>query len=307
MERILYFAEADVLTGNDFASEAICVPAKNLVGTDVAAGAVKLFFKGAMGDEDANIEIRIGCTDGNQKEVLREVMSHMNAGNVTDGFVNVLDFEDTTNHTGGTKTKKIGRRFEELGVSDVAITDTALSLLSTGTSAGSTWDSYGIGAVSTAGTPTYHQYRDKGDVITEIYVYLDGLTCKGDAADDVIGLTGGSKPAYIGRYTQGNMGILYKAEVACIEVPGQQTATITTDIDIAFNTSGTLEYDGAAGTSEINTGGFSNAGDLYIGGFVSAPAANDYIYLTEGDTSATTGEYSTGKLLIRLYGRQLTW
>ena len=32
-------------------------------------------------------------------------------------------------------------------------------------------------------------------------------------------------------------------------------------------------------------------------------ADNDYIYLVEGDTAATTGEFNGGKLVIRLYGR----
>ena len=98
------------------------------------------------------------------------------------------------------------------------------------------------------------------------------------------------------------MGVLYKAEITCLEIPGEQTATITTDIDIAFNASASLAYDGAAGTAEINTGGFAALGHTTVS-IASPPTNSDYIYLVEGATAATPGEYSGGKLVIRLYGR----
>ena len=100
------------------------------------------------------------------------------------------------------------------------------------------------------------------------------------------------------------MGLLFKAEAYCTVVPTQQTATITTDIDIAFNASATLAYDGAAGTAEVNTGGFTYIGDGSSGPLLSAPTESDYIYLVEGDTAATTGEYASGTLVITFYGHE---
>ena len=114
-------------------------------------------------------------------------------------------------------------------------------------------------------------------------------------------LRGGA--AYIGRYVTATCGIWYRAEVMCIETPGEGTATITTDIDIAFNTSAVLTYDGAAGAAELNLGGVA-AGNLYSDDTL-ALTANDYIYLVEGDTAATTGVYNAGQLIIRFYGHAL--
>ena len=128
---------------------------------------------------------------------------------------------------------------------------------------------------------------------------ITGLGVVGTAANDVIGVVTDTPVAYIGRYVIATCGIVYRAEVICLEVPAG-SATITTDIDIAFNSSATLDYDAAAGAAELNLGGLA-AGCSYV---VDAPAltANDYIYLVEGDTAATTGVYTAGQIIIRLYG-----
>ena len=306
-ENFLYFAEADVLTGADGASEAVMVPASSYIGSDVGATTTTLLFGGANGDADGVVSIVLTHTAANNKKVLNAITALLNGRVNNTGFTVAADFEVTTDHgsgaNAGTKVAIVDPTLSQLGVSAVAITDHRASGFQSGTSAGSTWDSYGAGAVSTAGAPTYSQFRDKGTIVTKILVNLDGMLCKGDAANDAIGITGGGN-AYIGRYVTANMGILYGVDVALIEVIGEQTATITTDIDIAFNSSGTIAMDGACGTAEINTGGFANVGRRFIGGLTAAATANDYIYLVEGDTAATTGEYSTGKLLLTFYGHQ---
>jgi hypothetical protein len=305
MENFLYFAEADVVTGADGASEAIMVPASSYIGADVGSVSTTLLFGGANGDADGVVSIVLTHTAANNKAVLKAITALLEGKNNGTGFTVAADFEDTTNHTGGTKKQILDDALSTLGVTAVAITDhRASGLYSSGNSGGTTtWDSYGAGAVSTAGAPVYSQFRDKGTIVTKILVNLDGMLCKGDAANDVIGITGGGA-AYIAKYKTANMGHLYAADVACLEVPGEQTATITTDIDIAFNSSATLAYDGAAGTAEINTGGFANVGMGFSGGILAGAVADDYVYLVEGDSAATTGEYSTGKLVITLYGHQ---
>ena len=303
MENYLYFAEADVNTGADGASEAILVPASSYIGADVGAGTTTLLFGGANGDADGVVSIVLTHTAANNKAVLKAITALLEGKNNGTGFTVAADFEDTTDHTGGTKKQVLDEALSSLGVSAVAITDHRASGFQSGTSGGSTWDSYGAGAVSTAGAPTYSQFRDKGTIVTKILVNLDGYLVKGDAENDVLGITGGGA-AYIGRVVTANTGILYKADVACLEVPGQQTATITTDIDVAFNSSNSLAYDGAGGGDKLNTGGFANVGMGFTGGIPASVANNDYIYLVEGDTTASTGEYSTGKLMITLYGHQ---
>ena len=172
----------------------------------------------------------------------------------------------------------------------------------TGSSGGTTnWYSYGAGAISTSSAPGYEQATIAGVIISRILIDLTSLGVKGDAANDVIGLPAGGA-AYIGKNVVSEMGLIYKAEVAILEAFGQGTATITNDIDIAFNSSATLAYDGGAGTAEIDlglAGGTAGASNTY---HISIPTADDYIYLVEGDTAATTGVYNAGKLLITFYG-----
>ena len=307
MENFLYFAEADVLTGADNESEAIMVRASNYRGADVGATSSILYFSGAHGDSEGVVQITLEHTAAKNKAVHKAITALLAGKNNGTGFTVAADFEKTTDHgsgsNAGTKVAIVDSTLKTLGCTAVTIRDHRTTGLISGTAAGTTWDSYGAGAISTAGAPVYSQFRDKGTIVTKILVNLDGMLCKGDAANDAIGITGGGA-AYIGRYVTANMGILYGVDVACIEIPGEETATITTDIDIAFNSSASIAYDGACGTAEINTGGFANVGRRFIGGLSAAATANDYIYLVEGDTAATTGEYSTGKLMITLYGHQ---
>lgn len=163
-------------------------------------------------------------------------------------------------------------------------------------------DAHGAGAIGTAFSPRIYRRTFNDDIITTIHVDLTGLACKGTAQNDVIGLAAGGA-AYLARYQVDDWGVVYKVEVNCLETPGEGTATITTDIDIAGNSSASLAYDGAAGTAECNLGGVAG-GNSYM---VDAPALtdDDYIYLVEGDTAATTGVYNAGQLIIRFYGHQL--
>lgn len=161
---------------------------------------------------------------------------------------------------------------------------------------------HGAGIIGTGVAPATFRYTlGNGDIVTEIQLDLTGLAVKGDATGDVIGLAGtDSAPSYIGQYVTATCGIVYRVEVLCLETPGEGTATITTDIDIAGNADGTLEYDEAAGSAECDLGGLA-AGNSYV---IDAPGltADDYLYLVEGDTTAATGEYDAGQLIVRLYG-----
>ena len=159
---------------------------------------------------------------------------------------------------------------------------------------------YGAGIIGTAMVPKKYQWTENGNIITEYEVDLTGLACKGDAANDVIGLAAGGA-AYLDQYVSTTHGVIYKAEVVCLETPGEGTATITTDIDIAFNTSAALAYDGAAGAAELDLGGLA-VGAVYSVTDPGALTSTDYIYLVEGDTAATTGVYNAGMLVIRLFG-----
>jgi hypothetical protein len=162
----------------------------------------------------------------------------------------------------------------------------------------------GAGLLGT-GAPTYprkYQWSENGVIITQYHIDITGLACKGDAANDVIGLAAGGA-AYLDRVVTATHGLIFRAEMWCLEAPGQETATITADIDIGYDTLATLVYDGAADGAAIASGGNWTLGRTIVSedqGTVMAP--NVYLYLTEGDTAATTGVYNAGKFVVRLFG-----
>ena len=163
---------------------------------------------------------------------------------------------------------------------------------------------YGVGAIGTSafGAPELYRFTENGIICTTIKVDITGLANVGTAANDVIGLAAGGA-AYIYRNVVADNGILFRAEVACLELPGEGTATITTDIDFSFNSSAVLAYDGAAGAGAINMG-TSVAGTM-VDDIALSLTANDYMYIVEADTAGTTGVYNAGQYVIRLYGHAL--
>ena len=144
-----------------------------------------------------------------------------------------------------------------------------------------------------------------GETVTTILVDIEGLQESG-VVKDIIGdngETGGG--AYITQITTAVNGIIYRAEMACIEQP----AGGTTDIDLVMNTDGTLDentaYDSAgdatvliaatagydAGTSRVSANGAD---------FVDGPDA--YLYLAAGAGDGSDSTYTAGKFIIKLYG-----
>jgi len=158
---------------------------------------------------------------------------------------------------------------------------------------------HGAGAIGTGVAPATSRRTENGTIITEIKVDLKGLACKGDAAKDAIGLAAGGV-AFIGKYVTATCGIVYRAELICIQSPGEGTATITADIDLARDASGTIAYDGTVGNVVVDTGGIA-AGKMHVKND-PVMTANDYLYLVEGDTAASTGVYNAGQVIVRLYG-----
>ena len=165
---------------------------------------------------------------------------------------------------------------------------------------------YGVGVVgvlSGSRVPELRRWTENGIIITQLKVDITGLSAKGTAAD-VIGLATGGV-AFIYKNVVSDNGIIFKITVACIELPGEETATITTDIDFAFNANGALAYDEGAGTSTLLDMGTSVAGTTKE--FVNVPiTTNHYMYITEGaGGSASTGLYSAGQYIITFYGATL--
>ena len=169
---------------------------------------------------------------------------------------------------------------------------------------GGLFTEHGAGAVATSFAPITRRFTQNGVIITKIHFDLTGLGGKGGAANDVIGLPAGGN-AFIGRNVVSNNGVIYRAELACIELAAAASGSATVDIDIATNASGTLAYDGAAGTAKLfNTGGMVAGQEL--SNITPAITGNDYFYLVEADTAATDGVYNAGQFILTLYGHAIS-
>lgn len=156
---------------------------------------------------------------------------------------------------------------------------------------------HGAGVIGTATAPVTTRRTVNGDIITEFKIDLTGLTSK-NTANDVIGLAAGGV-AKIGQNVVATNGIIYKMEMICLEAP----AGGDDDINVVAAASGTLEYDGAGGTTYGINGGDWTAGKV-VENLVQGLTANHYFYLTAG-TGDTASAYTAGMFVIRWYGHAL--
>lgn len=157
---------------------------------------------------------------------------------------------------------------------------------------------HGAGAIGTGVAPSTTRRVENGSIITDIKIDLAGLTVTGTVAKDVIGLVGAAA-SNIGRYVVAKYGVVYRVEMICIEAPTEGTSTITQDIDLGAD-DGLLAQDDTADDIVINTATLV----VTEAATKETPAlsANDYLYLIEGDTAASTGIYSGGQFIIRFFG-----
>ena len=302
MENFLYFAEAEVQTGGATTDpESVLVPASSYLGSkSTGTPSTEFYFKPVRsGGQSEKLVIAVThattANGGGYKNIVRALTACLNASPHSAGYVSAIDME-----VGTSKESDINKVFNGMGVTGVAIShaDARPNIAVQGVH-------YGPGAVSTAGAPQVFRYTTGNTIITQVKVHLDGLLCKGDAATDAIGLaaTDGSNHVYIYKNIEADNGILFDWDVTCLVLPTQQTATITTDIDFDWH-AGTLEYDAdvdSAATVKMNTAALV-AGERQKGAQADVIPANNYLYMVEGDTTASTGEFSDGVYLITLYG-----
>lgn len=158
---------------------------------------------------------------------------------------------------------------------------------------------HAAGAIGTLGAPVTTRQIVDGVIIKTIKLDLDGMAVLGTQAKDAIGLVGIAP--YIGRYVVATDGVCFRVEIACIVAPTQETATITQDIDLGADDDVTILQGGDPIDDVIVNTATLVAGEVVVN---NAPAltANDYIFLIEGDTAASTGEYSGGQFIVKFYG-----
>ena len=295
MENYLYFAEADVETGDDGSSEALCVPASSYIGADPGNGTTTLYFKNAMGDNAGIHTVELTHTAAKNKEVMKGVMACINAHPNKGGFINVANANAAALTTGVQFNEALGGF-----VTAVSISDTETGGI-TGTSGGTSLStSYGAGMISTEIVPQYTRARIGRDIVTTVLVDLTGLANKNDV-DDVIGLAAGGA-AYFFKYVVAETGIIHKIEMSCLELP-TASSNPGLDVDLTSNSSAARIYDyDASGATAVIAG----SADMVIGdtlqNLADHGAANDYYYLTTGATHTGDSTYTAGKLMIKFYG-----
>ena len=156
---------------------------------------------------------------------------------------------------------------------------------------------HGAGLIGTAAVPKTYRWTEGGVIITQFKIDLTGLASK-DTANDVIGLSAGGN-AYIRQYLTAVDGIIFKAELSCIETP----AGGDNDVNVVVNSSGTLAYDGAGGTTYGINGGDAVAGQT-IQNLVQGLTANHYFYLAAG-TGDLAAAYTGGMFIFTTWGHAL--
>ncbi len=158
---------------------------------------------------------------------------------------------------------------------------------------------HAIGAIGTLSAPKTSRVTIDGVIIKTILIDLDGLAVLGTSAKDAIGLLG--LKSAIGKYVIATDGVCFKVEMTCIVAPTQETTTITQDIDLGADGDDTIVQGGDAIDDII-----INTATLVVTEQVTklTPALTDLdsIFLIEGDTTASTGEYAGGQFMIKFYG-----
>lgn len=156
---------------------------------------------------------------------------------------------------------------------------------------------HGPGLIGTAAAPVTRRWTEAGVIITQFKIDLTGLASK-NTANDVIGLAAGGN-AFIRQYKPAIDGIIFKAELSCIETP----AGGDDDVNVVAAASGTLAYDGAGGTTYGINGGDAVAGQT-IQNLVQGLTADHYFYLTAG-TGDTAAAYTAGQFIFTTWGHAL--
>lgn len=193
---------------------------------------------------------------------------------------------DTVMPTGGKLTVQSG--------ADITFNAGSTHLVNTPTTTTAAAAEHGAGAIGTGIAPVTTRWTDRGVIVTQTKIDLEGLASVA-TANDVIGLSAGGA-AYIGRNVEATNGVIFKVEFACLETPTGGD----NDVNVVANANAALAYDGAGGTTYL-----SNSGDLLKGqtidNLVPALTEGDYFYLTAG-TGDTAAAYTAGMYVLTTYG-----
>jgi hypothetical protein len=154
----------------------------------------------------------------------------------------------------------------------------------------------GAGALGTGGFYNSGVTKDGSIFTTRILIDLTGLASSTTDLD-IIGVS--TTPAYIGRITTAQNGLIQAGRVTCLEAPAGGVA----DIDVYGAVEATGVFDSPVGDL-TETILLTNGASWTLGmtkGLVTVPAADAYIYLT-GGAAGTAATYTAGKFMLEFFG-----
>jgi len=142
------------------------------------------------------------------------------------------------------------------------------------------------------------------EIITSIFLDLDDGAASTSSNGHIIQNGGGTTPAYLTRLTTAINGVVYRAEMICLEVPvdGQTNIDLGTNTDATLYSAHDVVSDGSNGVTIINQGTWV-IGEVghHLALYSTSFSQGDYVYLSCG-ASGTSDAYSAGKFLIKFYG-----
>lgn len=154
----------------------------------------------------------------------------------------------------------------------------------------------------TSGTGTVYKtsvFQVGGIITTRILLDLTGLHSK-NTDGDIIGEGSAAAAAHLGQITAARNGTILGGIMRCLEVPTGGDPNIA----LYSATEATGKYDDAiSGLTETII--FDPAADWTIDmsrSITTPPAADEYLYLVQGDAAGTDAAYTAGKYLIELFG-----
>jgi hypothetical protein len=144
-----------------------------------------------------------------------------------------------------------------------------------------------------------------GEVITTIFFDMQALALtNASTAAKVIGKGSATANASITKITEAKNGVVYGAEIICVETPGG--AGTTTDLDIIATTDDLTTDEAVSGDNLLIAGNAISKGDVIRSaeGVAQTFAGlnNHFVYLSTGNAQGTTGTYDAGKFILRLFG-----
>ena len=291
MENYLFFAAADINTGGSKAArEGLCIASSRYLSCDpVSTTTTAFFFDGIEGRDEGVIKVVLTHATNKNKDVIKAMMSIINSQPSHGGFVVVAD----SDVAGTSKDSEYSKAFNGLDVTTVAITESKESNQVTGVS--------GAGLLGTGiGLPVIKRYEQNGILVTTALIDLTGLTAHGATNNDVIGIKALAPDAYLFRYKSADHGKLFKASLACLELPAGAGSLV--DINVVGNASSSLGYSEAGGTDYVVNSGTHVAQRSVENLDLSAVTDGMYLYLTEGTTDGDDSVFTAGQLLLTLYG-----